>query len=59
MVEVTQKKSIIGVHFSQKRTMLALGLKKNGQSRKHQLTPAIKGMLRKVSHLVTVEKIEK
>ena len=40
----------------QKKTLLALGLKKIGQVVEHEDTPNILGMLKKVEHLVSVEK---
>ena len=41
---------------NQKKTLLALGLKKIGQIVEHQDTPNILGMINKVKHLVTVIK---
>ena len=40
----------------QKKTLLALGLKKIGQVVEHEDTPSIVGMINKVKHLVTVIK---
>ena len=42
----------------QKLTLLALGLKKIGQTVEHDNTPNILGMVRKVNHLVSVEEIK-
>lgn len=56
-IKVTLTKSTIGCIESQKATVAALGLKKIRQSKIHKETPAIMGMISKVSHLVSVEKI--
>jgi large subunit ribosomal protein L30 len=54
-IQVTYSKSAIGYKKDQKATIAALGFKKLGQTRELQDTPAIRGMLRKVAHLVTVQ----
>ena len=54
---ITQVRSVIGRPKDQKLTMVALGLKKMNQSVKHEPTPQIMGMVRKVNHLVKVEYI--
>jgi large subunit ribosomal protein L30 len=54
-VRVTYFKSAIGYKKDQKATIVAMGFKKLGQTRELQDTPAIRGMIRKVAHLVTVE----
>ena len=56
-VKVTQIKSGIGRPANQKRTLESLGLKNIRQSRVHELTAPIQGMIAKVSHLVEVEEI--
>ena len=56
-VKVTQIKSGIGRPADQKRTLEALGLRKIRQSRVHEQTAPIQGMIAKVSHLVEVEEI--
>ncbi|MCS7005800.1 MAG: 50S ribosomal protein L30 [Cytophagales bacterium] len=56
-VKVTQVKSIIKVPKTQKLTIKALGLGRIGKSKEFELTPAIKGALEKVSHLIKVEEI--
>ena len=38
-----------------RRTLRALGLRKHGDSRVHEATPVINGMISAVKHLVTVE----
>lgn len=55
-IKVTQTKSKIGAPERQKRTLIALGLRKMHQTVEHDDNPIIQGMIRKVEHLVTVEK---
>ena len=54
-IKVKKVKSAINRTQRQKRTLLALGLKKFGQVVEHDATPNILGMVAKVSHLVSVE----
>ncbi len=54
-LQVTYSKSAIGYNKEQKRTIAALGLRKLGQTVEQPDTPAIRGMIARVSHLVTVE----
>jgi large subunit ribosomal protein L30 len=54
-VRITQVRSVIDQPKRQKATMEALGLKRMSQSREHELTPQIKGMIKKVEHLISVE----
>jgi large subunit ribosomal protein L30 len=55
-VFVTLVRSPIGYTKDQKQTVLALGLRRMHQTIEHQDTPALRGMIRKVEHLVRVEK---
>ena len=55
-ISITQIKSVIGSRKDQKATMQALGLKKIRQTVTHTLTPSIEGMVKKVKHLITIEK---
>jgi len=57
-IRVTQVKSKIGRPESQKRTILALGLKKINHSVEHETTPQVLGMVNKVAHLLKVEEIK-
>jgi large subunit ribosomal protein L30 len=57
-LKVTQVKSVIGSKQGHKRTVRALGLKRIRDSRMHEDTPQIRGMLHKVRHLVRVEEVE-
>jgi len=56
-VRITQVKSVIDQSKRQKATMEALGLKRISQSREHDLSPQIQGMIKKVAHLVKVEEL--
>jgi large subunit ribosomal protein L30 len=50
-------KSAIGYPKDQKATIQALGLHKLQQTVEHEDQPAIRGMIRKVTHLVKVEEV--
>jgi len=50
-------KSSIGYPKDQKATIQALGLRKLQQTVEHDDQPAVRGMIRKVIHLVKVEEI--
>ena len=56
-VKITLTRSLIGRPETQRRTIQALGLRKLNSTVEHEDTPAIKGMIHKVEHLITVEKI--
>lgn len=58
VIEITWVKSAIGYNKDQKATIRALGLKKLGQKVVKADTPAIRGMVRSVQHLVTAEPVE-
>ena len=53
-IKIKQIKSKIGYPIDQKRTLEALGLHKISQVVEKEDTPAIRGMIRKVHHLVTI-----
>lgn len=53
-IKIKQIKSKIGAPVDQKRTLQALGLHKIAQVVEKEDTPVIRGMIRKVHHLVTV-----
>jgi large subunit ribosomal protein L30 len=57
-LKVTQIRSVVGSKQGHKRTVRALGLKRIRDSRVHQDTPQIRGMVRKVQHLVEAEEVE-
>jgi large subunit ribosomal protein L30 len=54
-IQITLVRSPIGYEKSQKATVKALGLTKLHQSVEKEDNPAIRGMVNKVSHLVTVQ----
>lgn len=56
-VKVTLVKSPIGYRRDQADTVKALGLRKMNSSVVVKDTPAIRGMINKVIHLVTVEEV--
>ena len=57
-VKVTQTGSPIGRRGDQRATLIGLGLNKINRTRELEDTPAVRGMIDKVSHLVTVEEHE-
>jgi len=57
-LKVTQVRSTIDRDRSQKDTIRGLGLRKLHQSVVLEDSPSIRGMIRKVQHLVTVEPAE-
>ena len=54
-IRVTLVKSPIGYTKDQKATVKALGLRRMHQTVEHKDNPAVRGMIRKVVHLVQVE----
>ena len=52
---ITYTKSAIGYQKRQLGTVHALGLRHIGDVVEHEDTPAIRGMIAKISHLVAVE----
>ena len=56
-IKVTQVKSGIDRSLRQKRTLIALGLKKVHGQVEVEATPQILGMVTKVNHLVKVEEL--
>ncbi|MCL1938215.1 MAG: 50S ribosomal protein L30 [Candidatus Azobacteroides sp.] len=54
-IKIKQVRSRIGCPKVQKRTLDALGLRKLGRVVEHGDNPAIRGMIEKVKHLVSVE----
>lgn len=57
-LKITWVKSTIGYEKSQRLTIQTLGLKKLHSVVVHNDTPEIRGMIRKVNHLVAVEEVE-
>jgi len=58
-LKIKQTRSIIDRPKDQKKTIEALGLGKPNWEKVHNDTPQIRGMIKKVSHLVKVEEIKK
>ena len=56
-IRITQVRSRIKRPIDQKRTLDALGLRKMNQSVEVEATPQINGIVRKVQHLLNVEKL--
>ena len=54
-LRVTLVRSPIGFTKDQKQTVLALGLHRMHQTVEHNDNPALRGMIRKIIHLVQVE----
>ncbi|MBF0876602.1 50S ribosomal protein L30 [Gluconobacter cerevisiae] len=54
-VQVTQIASVIGRKPGQAGTITGLGLRGIGSTRTLEDTPAVRGMIRKVAHLIKVE----
>ena len=57
-LKVTQVRSVIGSKQGHKRTVRALGLKRIRDEKVHTDTPQVRGMVRKVRHLVRVEEVD-
>ena len=55
-IKVTQIKSTIGRNKNQKMNLLALGLKKIGNSKLIIINKSTEGLIKKINHLVKVEK---
>ena len=55
-LRITQVRSQIGSSERHRGTLRALGLGKIGRTVEHDETPQLNGMVRKVRHLVSVEK---
>jgi large subunit ribosomal protein L30 len=57
-LKITQTRSIVDQIEPHKRTIRALGLGRPNRSVVKNDTPQIRGMLRKVQHLVRVEEVK-
>jgi large subunit ribosomal protein L30 len=57
-LKVKQVRSKNGKEASQRRTLRALGLHRIRDTATHDDTPQIRGMIRKVQHLVEVEELD-
>jgi len=54
-VKITQTGSPIRRRPDQEATLIGLGLNKMHRTRELEDTPSVRGMIRKVAHLLTVE----
>jgi large subunit ribosomal protein L30 len=57
-LKVTQVKSKIGSTKRQKKNLEALGIKRMNHSVEKEDTPQIRGMIKKIEHLVEVEELK-
>ena len=57
-LKIQLKKSVIGSKPKQRKTVEALGLRKISQSVVKDATPELLGMVRTISHMVSVEEIK-
>jgi large subunit ribosomal protein L30 len=56
-LRITQVRSTIGAKADQKATVKSLGLRKIRQTAEWDDTPQVRGMIKAVRHLVTVEEV--
>ena len=54
-IKITQTGSHIGRTQDQRATLIGLGLNKRHRSRELEDTPAVRGMINKVHHLVRID----
>ncbi len=57
-LKITQTKSGIGYKQNQKDTLRSLGLKRMHDTVVKEDSPQVRGMVRTVTHLVTVEEVD-
>jgi large subunit ribosomal protein L30 len=57
-LQVTLKRSVIGSNQAQRATVRGLGLRRINHTRVLENTPAVRGMVKKVLHLVDVAEVE-
>jgi large subunit ribosomal protein L30 len=57
-IAITQVRSRIGRPEKHRRTLEALGIKRHQQTVIHNDTPAIRGMINQIPHLVRVTEVE-
>jgi large subunit ribosomal protein L30 len=58
MLRIKLVKSVIGNTPANRATVKALGLRKMHQTVTHQDNPAIRGMIHKVKHMLSVEEVK-
>ena len=57
-IKITHIKSGIDRPERQKKTLVALGLRKLNATKEFEATPQILGMIQKVTHLIKVEEVQ-
>ncbi|MCL2204944.1 MAG: 50S ribosomal protein L30 [Treponema sp.] len=57
-IRIKLVKSVIGTLPNQRATVRSLGLRKIGSSVEQEASPAVLGMVKTVSHLVSVQEIK-
>ena len=55
---IKQVRSAIGRKHDQKKTLVALGITRVGKKVIHNDTPQIRGMIKKIDHLLEVSEVE-
>ena len=58
MLKITLTRGMVGKKLTQKKVVQALGLGKYGSTVTHADSPTIRGMVNKISHLISVETVE-
>jgi large subunit ribosomal protein L30 len=56
-IRVTLKRSVINTNESQRATVRGLGLRRREQTVELENTPAVRGMIKKVIHLLDFEEV--
>ena len=57
-LRITYRKSTIGYDKKQRATIKALGFRKLNQTIEHRDTPEIRGMIKRIFHLVAIEEVD-
>ena len=57
-LSITQVRSAIGRRIDQKKTLTALGITRLGRPVFHDDTPQIRGMIKKIEHLLEVREVD-
>lgn len=57
-LRITLRRSLIGRPSDQRDTVRCLGLRRIRHTVEREDSPALRGMVRKVQHLVTVEEVQ-
>jgi large subunit ribosomal protein L30 len=58
MLRITQVKSQIGRKQDHKGTLLALGIRRMGQTVYHEDSPSVRGMVNKIGYMLDVTEVE-